>query len=136
MAYHGKKGSRGKRQNKSRRDDGGLRIAYTIEELIGIRKRKIESVLSGGESVPMEIYDHTTADEDIICDIHVNSDRVQSVIVRISLKEIYGALLEIDSIEELDKFEKDYIKDLYGAGEKIPHVTEMVGLLRIHLAAA
>lgn len=134
MAYHGKKGSRGRRQNKSRRDDGGLRIAYTIEELIGIRKRKIESVLSGGESVPMEIYGHTTADEDIICDIHVNGDRVQSVII--SLKEIYGALLEIDSIEELDKFEKDYIKDLYGAGGKVPHVTEMVELLRIHLAAA
>lgn len=128
MAYKKKGGN--KRQNK--RDDGGLIIGYTIDELIGRERRRIQAVLSGGESVPMEIYGKTSG-EDIICDIHVNSDRVK--IVRLSLREVYSALNEIDSLEDLEAFEKNYIKGLYGAAAQIPHVTDMIELLRIHFAA-
>ena len=104
---------------------------FSKQDQINELKNKMSSVLAGGESVPSSI-DGGMEDGEQMVDIHVPDETVNAV--RLSLNQMYGALLAISTPGDLAKFKDCYCDpSLCGAHKAVPYVSDLLELLEFEL---
>jgi len=106
-----------------------------LSDLYEEAKDGIERVLEGGESVPDDIYGGTSSSRGVYCYVHVDDENGKGALVKLHLAEVYGALLAVNSTEELKLFRENYVDGLHGAVSRLPYAGIMLEVLEAKFSA-